>query len=108
MFSFLKNPLGFLRFYLFIFREKGREGEREGEKHRYARETLIGYLLTPPTGDRPTTQACALTRNQTGDLSVHRLVLIPLSHASQGLFIIFKCFTTKEIGVLNVLVLDLK
>ena len=23
-----------LRFYLFIFREKGREGEREGEKHQ--------------------------------------------------------------------------
>ena len=23
----------FFRFYLFIFREKGKEGEREGEKH---------------------------------------------------------------------------
>ena len=24
----------FERFYLFIFREKGKEGEREGEKHK--------------------------------------------------------------------------
>ena len=24
-----------LRFYLFIFRERGREGEREGKKHQY-------------------------------------------------------------------------
>ena len=33
------------RFYLFIFRERGREGEREGEKHQCARETLIGCSL---------------------------------------------------------------
>ena len=31
----LNTFLSFLkRFYLFIFREKGREGEREGEKHQ--------------------------------------------------------------------------
>ena len=29
------------RFYVFIFRERGREGEREGEKHQCVRETLI-------------------------------------------------------------------
>ena len=29
-------------FYLFIFRERGSEGEREVEKHGCARETLIG------------------------------------------------------------------
>ena len=29
----MKN-LFFQRFYLFIFRERGREGEREGEKHQ--------------------------------------------------------------------------
>ena len=38
----------FKRFYLFIFKEQGREGEREGEKHRCARETLIGHLLHAP------------------------------------------------------------
>ena len=32
----------------------------------------------------PATQACALTGNQTGDLSVCRLALNPLSHTSQG------------------------
>ena len=30
------------------------------------------------------TQACALTRNRTGDLLIHRLVFSPLSHTSQG------------------------
>ena len=41
--------------------------------------------LTPPNwGTWPITQACALTRNGTSDLSVHRPVLSPLSHASQG------------------------
>ena len=39
----------FLRFYLFIFRESRREGERE-------------------TGDQATTQACTLTGNRTRDL----------------------------------------
>ena len=38
--------------YLFIFRER----RREGEKHRYVRDTAIGY---------PQTQACALTGSQT-------------------------------------------
>ena len=28
-----ENSKFFLRFYLFIFRERGREGEREGEKY---------------------------------------------------------------------------
>ena len=38
----------FLRFYLFIFREKGTEGEREGRKHRCARETSVGCLSHAP------------------------------------------------------------
>ena len=40
------------RFYLFVFRERGREGEREGEKHQCARNTSIGCLpCTPPARD---------------------------------------------------------
>ena len=35
-----------LRFYLFIRRERGREGEREGEKHQ-----CVAAFCTPPTGD---------------------------------------------------------
>ena len=34
------------RFYLFIFRERGREGEREGEKQQCAVTSRV-----PPTGD---------------------------------------------------------
>ena len=37
----------FKRFYLFIyFRERGREGEREGEKHQ-----CVVASCMPPTGD---------------------------------------------------------
>ena len=75
----------FLRFYLFTFRERGREGERKGEKHQYMRDTSITLPLTcPQLGTCLTTQACALTGNRTGDLSVHRPVLSPLSRPSQG------------------------
>ena len=37
----------FYRFYLFIFRERGREGEREGEKH----QCVVASHL-PPTEDQ--------------------------------------------------------
>ena len=59
-------PHVFLRFYLFTFRERRHEGEREGEKHR------LVATPTPPSGDLATTQACALTGNQTGNLLVRR------------------------------------
>ena len=36
----------FLRFYLFIFRERGGEGEREGEKPQF-----VVASCSPPTGD---------------------------------------------------------
>ena len=35
----------FLRFYLFIFRERGKEGEREGKKHQ-----CVVASCTSPTG----------------------------------------------------------
>ena len=41
MFFFLKKI-----FYLFIFRQRGREGEREGEKHQ-----CVVTSFTLPTGD---------------------------------------------------------
>ena len=43
-------------------------------------------LAGPPQGSWSTTQACALTRNQTTNLSVHRLALNLLSHTSQGAY----------------------
>ena len=47
-------------------------------------------LAHPQLGTWPATQACALTRNQTGDLSVCRPALNQLSHTSQGQTEIFK------------------
>ena len=41
-------------------------------------------LMHPVLGTWPTTQACALTGNQTRDPLVYRLALNPLSHSSQG------------------------
>ena len=59
--SFLEK----IRFYLFTFRELGRVGEREGEKHQCERETSSDYLpYVPWQGPEPATQVCALTRNQ--------------------------------------------
>ena len=54
----------FLKILLNYFRERGKEKEREGKKHRCLRETSISCLLhVPQPGTMPTTQACALTRN---------------------------------------------
>ena len=82
LFSFFKDFI-----YLFIFKERGRERGRKGEKHPY-----VVASRTPPTGDLacnpgiwPATQACGLTGNLTSDPLVYRPVLNPLSHPSQGL-----------------------
>ena len=52
-------------------------------------------LAHPPLGTWPATQACALTGNLTSDPLVHRLALNPLSHTSQGHFLIVS--KTKEL-----------
>ena len=64
-------------FILFLDRGEGRE--KQGEKHQ-----CVTASCTPPTGDLPTTQACALTGNGTGNPLVHRPALNPLGHTSQG------------------------
>ena len=71
----------FLRFYVFIFREKGKEAEREGEKHQCERETMMGCLfyVLQLGSSKPTTQARALTRNRTCDLSLCGMMLNQLS-----------------------------
>ena len=76
-----QSPLvfvGFVVVYLFIFRERGREGERQGDKHQWL------PLACPLLGTWSTTQACALTENRTSNPFVHRTVLNLLSHTSQG------------------------
>ena len=68
----------FLRLFIYLFLE-GKGGEREGEKHQ-----CVVASYTPPTGEWPATQACALLGNQTGDHFLHRPALNPLRNTSQG------------------------
>ena len=68
----------FYIYFVFDFWERVREGEREGKK------TSIGCFPYAPQGTKPD-WACALTRNRTGDLSVHGMMPNWLSHTSQGL-----------------------
>ena len=68
----------FILFYLFLYTGEGNEKERE----RIVNVWLL--LMHPLLGTWPTTQARALSGNQTGDPLVLRLVLNPLSHTSQG------------------------
>ena len=60
--------------YLFLDRGEGEEKERERNIHVWL------PLMRPLLGTCPTTQARALTGNQTDDPLVHRLALSPLSH----------------------------
>ena len=67
----------FLRFYLFIL--------ERGDGRKKEKNINVWLLLTcPPMGTWPTTQACALTGNQTSDPLAQRLMFNPLSHTSQG------------------------
>ena len=70
-------------YLLFLERGKGREKERERKKQQCARDTWLP-LICSQLQTWPTTQACALTGNWTGDLSIRRPALNPLSHTSQG------------------------
>ena len=58
----------------------------EGERERNINVWLL--LMCPLLGTWPTTQACALTGNRTGDPLVHSPALTPLSHTSQGHFLV--------------------
>ena len=81
--------------FLFLFREKGREGERGRETLMCERNIHQLPLACPQLGTWLSTQVCALAGNWTGDLLVHKQVLNPLSHTSQGCFIFisfFPCF----------------
>ena len=53
-----KSSLFIYLFNLFLERDRGREGEREEEKHQCV---VASHML--PLGTWPATQACALTGN---------------------------------------------
>ena len=80
-YGFLSSP--HLKKIIYLFLERGEEGERGRERKRNIGVWLP--LTHTPLGTRPTIQACALTRNWTGDPLVFRLALNPLSHSSQGI-----------------------
>ena len=76
----------FLKFvYLFIFRERGKEGERKRNINVWL------PLVCPLLGTWPATQACALTGNGTINPLVHKPAHNPLSHTSQDIFFPFQC-----------------
>ena len=75
---------GFFKdFILFNFRDRGREGE---ERKRHINVWLP--LMSPLLGTWPTSQACALTGNRTGEPLDRGPALNPLSHTSQGRFVL--------------------
>ena len=85
IFFFFKNKFFFFKkwFYVFVFTERGREGDEK-------RNINVWLPLTRPLlGTWPTTQACVPTGNPAHNPSLHRLVLNPLSHTSQGCFLLF-------------------
>ena len=71
------NVNSFFKDFIYVFLERGREGEREGEKHQ-----RMVASRAPPTGD------LALNPGICPDWEwsplVHRLALNTLSHISQG------------------------
>ena len=72
---------------LIDFRERGREGEREKEKRPCKREAWICFLLHMPQPEiKPETWACALTGNQTLELSLYEMMLQPTEPGQGYLF----------------------
>ena len=80
----VRNKYGTFKKYFIYFFMEGKGAEREGKRRRKrGRETSMCGCFShgPYWGTWPTTQACSLTGNQTGDPLVHRLVFNPLSKA---------------------------
>ena len=75
----------FFKDFIYLFLER-----RRNKKERVRNISVWLPLVCPQLGTWPTTQACALTGNQTCDPLVHSLVLNPLSHTSQGWFFIIE------------------
>ena len=82
--SFRKNYFLFY-IYLFIFRERVRDEEREGDKHQCEREkstSCLSYMTQ--LGTEPATQTCVSMRNPTDDFSLCGTTPKHLSHTGQG------------------------
>ena len=77
------SSLFFKKILFTYFRQRAREGEREGEK-------CVVASHTPPTEDLtwPATQACALTGNRTKESLVCKSVLNPLSTPARAVYLL--------------------
>ena len=92
----------FLKDFIIYFREG------KGGRKRERNSNLWLPLKCPLLRTWPTTQACALPGKQTSDTLVHRPVLNPLSHTSQGIlskfvitrYIVSTCFQFSLINLL--------
>ena len=70
----------FIIIIIILFLEREEEKEKERDRNINVWLPLSHPILRTWTS----TQACVLTRNQTGDPTGRRLALNPLSHTSQG------------------------
>ena len=73
---------GFFYYFIFDFREIGREGEREDKKLWCERKHQLPSALAP--GDGTCNPGMCPTGNRTGDLLVHWAVPNQLSYTSWG------------------------
>ena len=90
-------------YFIYLLERKGRKEERERNITVWL--PLVHTLL----GTWPATQACALTRNRTGDPLVHRPALNTLSHTSQGTLGVFNKWVphcTQEQGQAHMSITD--
>ena len=81
----------FLEDFIYLFLERGRDGEREEEKYQ-----CMVSSHTPYWGPGPQPRHVPCTGNRTHNPLVRRLVLNPLSHTSQGRRLVFR-YTVFEI-----------
>ena len=77
-----------LRFYLFILRETGMEGEKQRGKHQ-----CVVASHTPATGDLDHNPVMCPDWESNCDPLAHRPALNPLSYTSQGQFVLLNPFT---------------
>ena len=76
----------FLKDFIYSFQREGKGGRRRGrETLMCERQTSISCLsYMPQAWTEPAAKACALTREQTGNLSLCGTMPSQLSHTSQG------------------------
>ena len=81
----------FLKIFIYLFLERGEGREKERERN------MCGCLsCIPPPGIKSTAQACALTRNWTGNLWLCGTMLNQLSHRVR--FTLYTDYLSREIN----------